>query len=68
MQKLRFSLGRYLYHELGLHEGNDALIQACAISEHGNFESHFFLNDTDSALDVIQNAIWSRLKRVKPVA
>ncbi len=63
LQKLRFSLGRYLYSDLGLLEGNDALIKACAISEHGIFESHFFHNDADSASDVILEAIWNRLTR-----
>jgi hypothetical protein len=61
LQKLRFSLRKYIHNELGLLEGNDALIKACAISEHGNFESHFFLNDADSASDVILEAIWNRL-------
>jgi len=61
LQKLRFSLGRYINNELGLLEGNDALMKACAISEHGYFESHFFINDADSASDVILEAIWNRL-------
>ena len=66
LQKLRFSLGRYINNELGLLEGNDALIKACAISEHGNFESHFFLNDADSASNVILEAIWNRLNIITP--
>ena len=68
LQKLRFSLGRYLHSELGLLEGNDALIKACAISKHGNFESLFFLNDADSASHVIQEAIWSRLNTIMTVS
>ncbi len=66
LQKLRFSLGKYLHTELGLLEGNDALVRACAISEHGNFESYFFLNDADSASGVILEAIWNRLNRITP--
>jgi hypothetical protein len=66
LQKLRFSLGRYLHNELGLLEGNDALIKACAISEHGIFESLFFHNDADSASDVILEAIWNRLNTITP--
>ncbi len=64
LQKLRFILGIYLRNELGLFEGNDALIKACAISKHGDFESLFFLNDADSASDVILEAIWSRLNAI----
>ena len=64
--RLRYGLGRYIHNELGLLEGNDALIKACAISEHGNFESHFFLNDADSASNVILEAIWSRLNTISP--
>ena len=66
LQKLRFSIGRYIHSELGLLEGNYALIKACAISEHGNFESYFFLNDADSASGVILEAIWNRLNRITP--
>ncbi len=68
LQKLRFFLGRYIHNELGLLEGNHALIKACAISKHGNFESLFFLNDADSASHVIQEAIWSRLNTIMTVS
>ncbi len=61
LPKLRFSLGIYIRNELGLFEGNHALIKACAISEHGDFEGLFFLNDIDLASDVILEAIWNRL-------
>jgi hypothetical protein len=64
LQKLRFSLGKYIHNELGLLEGNDTLMKACAISKYGNFESLFFLNDAESASDVILEAIWSRLNTI----
>ena len=65
LQKLRFVLGIYIHNELGLFEGNDALIKACAISEHGDFESLFFLDDAESASGVILEAIWNRLNTVE---
>lgn len=66
LKKLCFSLGVYVRHELGLFEGNDALIKACAISEHGDFESFHFLNDPDTASGVILEAIWNRLHTLTP--
>ncbi len=68
LQKLRFFLGRHIHNELGLLEGNDALIKACAIAEHGNFESRFFLNDADSASHIILEAIWSKLNKIMTVS
>ena len=64
LPKLRFCLGMHINNELGLHEGNDALMKACALSEHGDFESLFFLNDIDSASGVIIEAIWNKLNRI----
>jgi hypothetical protein len=64
LEKLYFGLGMYVRNELGLHEGNDVLMKACAISEHGDFESLFFLNDTDSASRVILEEIWNRLNPI----
>jgi hypothetical protein len=64
LQKLYFSLGLYVRNELGLHEGNDDLIKACAISKYGDFESLFFLNDVDSASRVILEEIWNRLNPI----
>lgn len=64
LEKLHFILGMYVRNELGLLEGNDDLIKACAISKYGNFESLFFINDTDSAADVILEEIWNRLNAV----
>jgi hypothetical protein len=61
LPKLGFGLGMYIRNELGLHEGNDALIKACARSEHGDFESYYFLNNIDTASDVIIEAIWNKL-------
>jgi len=66
LQKLHFGLGMYVRNELGLHEGNEVLIKACAISEHGDFESLFFLNDADSASHVILEEIWNRLNTITP--
>jgi hypothetical protein len=68
LQKLRFVIGMYIHNELGLYEGNDALMKACAISEHGDFESLFFLDDAESASSVILEAIWDRLNTPTPVA
>lgn len=67
-QKLHFALGQYVHNELGLLEGNDALIKACAISKHGDFESFHFLNDPDTASGVILEAIWNRLHTLTPVS
>jgi hypothetical protein len=61
LQKLYFSRGEYVCNELGLLEGNDDLIKACAISKYGDFEALFFLNDADSASRVILEEIWGRL-------
>lgn len=67
LQKLRFSLGTYIRNELGLFEGNHALVKACAISEHGDFEALFFLDDIDLASDVILEEIWYRLNATSAV-
>jgi hypothetical protein len=64
LEKLHFGLGMYVRNELGLLEGNDDLIKACAISKYGDFESLFFVNDTDSAANVILEEIWNRLNAV----
>jgi hypothetical protein len=66
LQKLHFSIGMYVHNELGLLEGNDDLIKACAISEYGDFESLFFLNDADSASRVILEEIWNKLNTITP--
>ncbi len=65
LQKLRFILGMPIRNELGLFEGNDALLKACAISKYGDFEALFFFNDVDSAYDVIVEAIWRKLEKAE---
>ncbi|NTV05964.1 MAG: hypothetical protein HGA59_05580 [Chlorobiaceae bacterium] len=66
LQKLHFGLGKYVRNELGLLEGNDVLIKACAISRYGSFEGLFFHDDADSASRVILEEIWNRLNTITP--
>lgn len=65
MAKLRFTLELFIVNELGLHEGNEALMKACALSKYGDFESVFFLDDADAASDVISEEVWNRLNSVR---
>ena len=62
LAKFNFGMGVYIRNKFGLYDGNDALMKACALSQHGEIYNIFYGDDPDSAAGVIIEAVWKELK------
>ena len=62
LAKFNFGMGVYIRNKFGLFDGNDALMKACALSQHGEVYNIFYGDDPDSAAGVIIEAVWKELK------
>ena len=62
LAKFNFGMGVYIRNKFGLFDGNDALMKACALSQHGEIYNIFYGDDPDSAAGVIIEAVWKELK------
>ena len=62
LAKFYFGMGVYIRNKFGLFDGNDALMKACALSQHGEVYNIFYGDDPDSAAGVIIEAVWKELK------
>ena len=62
LAKFNFGMGVYIRNKFGLFDGNEALMKACALSQHGEIYNIFYGDDPDSAAGVIIEAVWKELK------
>ena len=62
LAKFNFGLGVYIRNKFGLFDGNDALMKACALTQHGETYNIFYGDNPDGAAGVIIEAVWNELK------
>ena len=64
LSSYHFSLGIYIRNQLGMHSGNDALMQDCARSESADDNSYLYY-DPDSASGTLIEAVWKQLRQAR---